>query len=61
MPVGPDARRLAASSELRAAVAAIGCALDLLASSAPGPKERQLLGAIEDELGQIRRAVQLLE
>jgi hypothetical protein len=61
MPAGPDARRLAASSELRAAAAAIGCALDLLAGSARGPKERQLLGMIKDELSQIQRAAQLLE
>lgn len=61
MPAGPDARRRAAASELRAAVSAIGCALDLLTTAASGPTERQLLVAIQDELAQIRRAARILE
>jgi hypothetical protein len=61
MPTGSEARRLAASSELNAAVCAIHCVLDLLAGSVLGPRERQLLRVIHDELSQIREAAERLE
>lgn len=61
MPSGSEARRLAASTELNAAVSAIRCALTLLAGSVQGPKARQILRVIHDELGQIREAADKLE
>ena len=61
MPTGSEARRLAASTELNAAVSAIRCALTLLAGSVRGPRDRQLLSVIHDELSQIRDAAETLE
>jgi len=60
MPDGAQARRLAASSEIAAAVTAIRCALDLLDASLAGGTERRLLRTIDDELAQIRRAAEHL-
>jgi hypothetical protein len=61
MPNGTQARRLAASSEISAAVTAIRCALDLLNGSVGGGRERHLLRVIDDELTQIRRAAEHLD
>lgn len=61
MPTGSEARRLAASTELYAAVSAIRCAITLLSGSVRGPKEQQLLRVIHDELTQIRDAAETLE
>lgn len=60
MPNGAQARRLAASSEISAAVTAIRCALDLLEVGVDGGRERRLLRVIDDELTQIRRAAEHL-
>jgi len=60
MPDGAQARRLAASSEIAAAVTAIRCALDLLEVGVLGGRERRLLRVIDDELAQIRRAAEHL-
>jgi hypothetical protein len=60
MPNGPDASRTAAVTEAGAAVSAIGCAVRLLRLTAPSGRERELLRAIDDELGQIRQAVGVL-
>jgi len=60
MPNGAQARRLAASSEIAAAVTAIRCALDLLEVGVAGGRERRLLRVIHDELAQIGRAAEHL-
>jgi hypothetical protein len=60
MPNGTQARRLAASSEISAAVTAIRCALELLDGSVGDGRERYLLRVIDDELTQIRRAAEHL-
>jgi hypothetical protein len=60
MPNGIQARRLAASSEISAAVTAIRCALDLLDAAVVNGRERRLLRVIDDELTQIRRAAEHL-
>ena len=60
MPNGMQARRLAASSEISAAVTAIRCALELLDVGVTGTRERRLLRVIDDELTEIRRAAESL-
>ena len=61
MPNGAQARRLAASSEIAAAITAIRCALALLDAGVAGSRERRLLRVIDDELTQIGRAAEHLD
>ncbi len=60
MPTGPEAIRCAAFDEADASLCAIRCALLLLKPGAASARDRQLLGAIDDELARISRALRLL-
>lgn len=61
MPTGPEAIRRAAFDEVGASLCAIRCVLLLLEPGAASARDRQLLGAIDDELARISRALRLLD
>jgi len=60
MPTETAAVREAAVADVRAALAAIRCAIQLLEATTPLGRERELLSCITEELRRVRRAVHML-